>query len=209
MALRTLRPFFPVTLCSLFMCLVHTPGARFLCFCVVVSGLHPLTRSHLHCLYLWVCAGEAVRGCSGLWQPETFCSFKMHSLEQSFVVTRGTWLTLARSPRRGVHALSWRAICSWQHSRRAGLTRMVCVSRNQSEVRVVTKPRCTKVLTGSKNTIFFGGFEVTVTACAGTTHSNGTRLHLCGTIGAFGRFTGWALRPPMARDLDCLRLIFE
>lgn len=179
------------------------PLSLLLCGCVRPASPHTVTPA------LPVSLGMRRGSRSGLWQPETFCSFKMHSLEQSFVVTRGTWLTLARSPRRGVHALSWRAICSWQHSRRAGLTRMVCVSRNQSEVRVVTKPRCTKVLTGSKNTIFFGGFEVTVTACAGTTHSNGTRLHLCGTIGAFGRFTGWALRPPMARDLDCLRLIFE
>jgi len=71
------------------------------------------------------------------------------------------------------------------------------VSRNQSEASVVPSPRCAKVLTGSKNTIFFGGFEVTVTACAGTTHSNGTRLHTCGIIGAFGRFTGGALARPL------------
>ncbi len=63
--------------------------------------------------------------------------------------------------------------------------------------------RVAKVLTASKNTIFFGGFEVTVTACAGTTHSNGTKATfvwdnwsiwaVCwgGLVPTLGSISGW------------------
>lgn len=109
-ALRAPHPLFQSFVFSFHVFGAH-PWYHFLCFCVVVSGCIPYALMPV--LHQAILGGMRCR--TGL-APETFCSFKcIPWTEQSFVVTRGTWLALTRSLERVDDAIM-EGHCSWQHA---------------------------------------------------------------------------------------------